>query len=67
MMRAVLFLWVFVLAIGAGIPQYNSSMVKFLREYLSIKYADKSFDQFIHVAAKQQKLDFIKGGAIKDE
>ncbi|MEM9050529.1 MAG: L,D-transpeptidase [Bacteroidota bacterium] len=57
----------FFLAFGAGIPEHNSSMVKFLREYLSIKYADKSFDQFIYVATKQQRLYVIKGEAIEAE
>jgi len=40
-------------------PTKNAGMIDFLREYLSIRYADKSFDKFIYVAAKTQKLYLI--------
>ena len=42
----------------------NPALVGFLKEYLSIKYRDTSFDRFIYVAAKKQKLYLIEGEEI---
>jgi lipoprotein-anchoring transpeptidase ErfK/SrfK len=42
----------------------DENIVDFLVEYLSIKYSDKQFDEFIYVAAKRQKLYYIKDRTI---
>ncbi len=46
----------------AGLKSFDDdeNMVDFLVEYLSIKYSDKQFNEFIYVAAKRQKLYHIK-------
>lgn len=42
----------------------DASLVDFLREYLDIKYRDVTFDRFIYVAAKRQRLYLIDGNEI---
>lgn len=47
-----------------SLREQQNPMVSFLKEYLQIKYADKTFDQFIYVAAKSQKLYVVSGNTI---
>lgn len=42
-------------------------MVKFLKEYLAIKYNTQSFDHLLYVAVKQQKMFYIEGDAVLAE
>ncbi len=42
-------------------------MVSFLKEYLEIKYPNKSFDQFIYIAAKRQSLYLVQGDSIRSK
>jgi len=51
---------------GAGTPsaEEEANLVDFLREYLEIKYRDVTFDRFIYVAAKRQRLYLIEGDEI---
>lgn len=44
-----------------------TGMLDFLMEYLSIKYSDKEFDEFLYVAIKQQKLFLIENNEIVAE
>jgi hypothetical protein len=41
-----------------------SSMISFLKEYLEIKYSNHQFNEFLYVAAKQQKMFHIKGNKV---
>lgn len=41
-----------------------SGMVNFLKEYLDIKYKGKTFDRYIYVAAKQQKMFLIDNNKV---
>lgn len=45
----------------------QASMVKFLKEYLAIKYQKQSFNNFLYVAVKQQKMFYIEGDAVVAE
>lgn len=54
-------------SLGFTTPSENPGMVSFLREYLSIKYADKHFDSFVYIAVKKQKLYLIQGNEIASE
>ncbi|MCH2214403.1 MAG: L,D-transpeptidase [Flavobacteriales bacterium] len=65
MLRSVVYISVFFVTLSPGLPDSNSDMVKFLREYLSVRYAKKSFDQFIYVAAKKQVLYVIEENNIE--
>jgi len=55
-----------LIGFGAGVPaaEADASLVDFLREYLGIKYRDVTFDRFIYVAAKRQRLYLIDGDEI---
>ncbi len=63
-MLAGLIIWVALTSSGPS-GKEETPMVDFLREYLSIKYADREFDRFIYVAAKRQKLYIIDGDEIE--
>ncbi len=44
--------------------ELSPDMVSFLREYLSVKYRGVSFDRFVYVAAKKQRMYLIDGDAV---
>ncbi len=62
----ILSLWLITVSMAPGgdIAE-EDPMVDFLLEYLEIKYRNQSFDRFIYVAAKRQKLFIIKEGKIE--
>jgi lipoprotein-anchoring transpeptidase ErfK/SrfK len=47
-------------------PDYTG-MVSFLSEYLEIKYKGKTFNRYLYVAAKQQKMYLIDNGTVISE
>lgn len=49
---------------GASASEEDANLVDFLREYLGIKYRDVTFDRFIYVAAKRQRLYLIDGDEV---
>jgi lipoprotein-anchoring transpeptidase ErfK/SrfK len=55
------------LSFGFDMKEGEEGMVRFLKEYLAIKYADKSFDNFLYVAVKKQKLYLIENDRISAE
>lgn len=68
MLRVLLACIGFSLLLSAGSepkePSAKRSMVRFLNEYLSIKYPGMSIDSYIYVAVKKQKLYLISEGKV---
>jgi lipoprotein-anchoring transpeptidase ErfK/SrfK len=67
-MRKHLLIWLFItFALSAFAPSNageSSGMVTFLQEYLEIKYPTFTFNKYIYVAAKRQKMYLIENGDI---
>ena len=55
------------LSLSFSTTEASQGMVKFLKEYLSIKYSDTKFETFIYVAVKKQKLFLIENDSILAE
>lgn len=69
MSRVILTILFFLSLSAKGIATESPSskpdpMVAFLKEYLNIKYRGETFNKFIYVAAKRQKLFLISGDSI---